>query len=91
MPEKIWREVLEWILGRKPPEVTAGDVAGQFDLSYPSASQLLERLRRWGNIRILGFDPAKRKNDEGGGRRRKVYEITEKGKKTVAWSKRRKK
>ncbi len=90
MPEKIWRKVLEWLSGRE--EFTAGDVAAGFDLSYPGASQLLERLRRWSYIRILGFDPAKRNPRKSpGGRRRKVYELTEKGKKAIEWQKKRRK
>jgi len=92
MTEKIWRGVLEWLGGRK--EFNAGDVAEEFDLSYAGASQLLERLRKWGYLRVLGYDPAvhtnpKRKSQ--GGRRRKVYEVTEAGKRAIEWGRKRRK
>jgi len=87
---RIWPEILRRI-GKR--EVSSADVADMLD--YPSteqggkrahwtACQLLRRLKNWGYIRRSGFaDP------EGGGvgRRRALYEITQKGLRKISGEK----
>jgi DNA-binding MarR family transcriptional regulator len=79
---KIWRQVLARISSKNPPEFTAGDVAKDFGMAYANAAQLLRRLQNWGHIRVLAFDPPA---GGGAGRRRKVYEMTDHGKKVAKY------
>ena len=81
----IWRDVLKRLVQRNPPEFTAFDITGDFDLSYAGAAQLLKRLQSWGHIRLIAFDPPA---GGGVGRRRKVYEVTKHGEKAAAYVKR---
>jgi predicted ArsR family transcriptional regulator len=74
---RIWKSVLEDLVHRNPPKFTAEDLVDEEELTPPSASQLLARLRQWGYIRLTGFAPA----SGGVGRQKHVYEVTEKAKK----------
>lgn len=80
----IWREVLKKLVERNPPEFTAIDITGDFQLSYAGAAQLLKRLQSWGHIRLIAFDPPA---GGGVGRRRKVYEVTKHGANAAAYVK----
>lgn len=89
-PSRKWRDVLVHVAARQDGEATAAQVADEMDLTYASAGQLLGRLRRWGKLRVVGFEDAvatnpppgkKRKRRAGAGRARLVYEITEAGRK----------
>jgi len=67
------------------PTFTAGDLLEDLDLDYPGAAQVLKRLQGWGCVRVVGFE-----SPEGGhGRRRKLYEVTEHGRRKVEREKRR--
>lgn len=95
---KLWKGVLLH-LARKPAgtEFTAGDLVEDLPEAvgtYAAAAQLLKRLQTWGLIRVSGFAPAvratpnpKKKNRRGaaGGRQRKVYEVTDHGRKKATW------
>lgn len=80
----IWRDVLKRLVHKNPPEFTAFDLTGVFDLSYAGAAQLLKRLQSWGHIRVIAFDPPA---GGGVGRRRKVYEVTKHGQNAAAYVK----
>lgn len=69
--------------------VTAADLAKEVGIDYPSVLQVMRRLRSWGYVRIVGFNPPK----GGLGRQRHVFEVTDKGMKKAEWEsgKRRKK
>lgn len=85
---KIWREVLAYLAKKKLAEFTAADVADGFGMEYANAAQLLKRLQTWGHVRVIGFDPAVHANPKTkgkGGRRRKVYELTEHGLKSAKY------
>ncbi len=84
LKRKIWRDVLKRLTQKNPPEFTAVDIMGDFELSYPGAAQLLRRLQSWGHIRLIAFDPPA---GGGAGRRRKVYEVTQHGKNAAAYVK----
>ena len=88
-PKKIWRGDLSGLAEENPPrQFTAADVAQEQELSYAAASNLLRRLKTWGHIRLVGFLPAASKT--GQGRRKKVYEVTDHGRKSAAFRKGRK-
>jgi hypothetical protein len=92
---KIWRGVLAHLAARKTPTFTAGDVASELDdvwenpggdggSAYAGAAQLLRRLQTWGHVRVIGFEPS----ESGLGRRRKLYEVTDHGRKCAKYYKR---
>lgn len=85
---KIWRDALALLEEHHGDgDFTAGDLVGEFDLLYAGAAQLLKRLQVWGYIRVKGFAPAVHENPKGGhgGRQRKVYVITEHGKRAARY------
>jgi predicted ArsR family transcriptional regulator len=86
-PRRIWRDALIHLASRKGDDFTAGDVAKEIGLDYNGAAKLLFRLHNWSHIRQVGFEDATAKNPgrHPGGRRRKVYEITDKGRRAAAW------
>lgn len=79
---KIWRKALAKMSLKNPPEFTAADVSKELGMAYSNAASLLKRLQTWGHIRVLGFDPPA---GGGAGRRRKVYEMTDHGKKVAKY------
>ena len=86
-PRRIWREALVHIVSRKGRDFTAGDLVKELGFDYNCAGKLLHRLHNWSHIRQVGFEDAAAKNPgkHPGGRRRKVYEITDKGRRAAAW------
>ena len=93
---KFWKGVLLHLAGRKgSEEFTAGDVAAEVGVPYAAAAQLLKRLQVWGDVRVVGFSPAVRaepnpkkggsRRGAAGGRQRKVYILTDHGKKKAAY------
>ena len=92
MAEKYWKDVLAWLVKSGKDEFTAHGITSEFDMSYPSASQMLGRLQAWGYLRLTGFERGVQKNPKkrGGGRTCKVYEVTENGHKKVKWEQRKK-
>jgi predicted ArsR family transcriptional regulator len=92
--ERHWKEDLVELVDRDK-EFTTEDAAEELDLTYAAAANLLKRLQGWGLLRVAGFDDpvhaAKRnpgrKGDRAGigGRRRKVYEVTDAARRKVEW------
>lgn len=84
---KIWRDVLAHVVSRKAATFTVAAVAGELDLDYASAGQVVGRLRQWGHVRLVGFeDPAStRENPSGRGRRRNVFEVTDHGRRAAEY------
>ncbi len=82
-PERrVWKDILIHVSKRKEGTFTAADLCDEMDLQYTSAGQVLGRLRRWGHVRVVGFEnPA----GNGPGRRRQSFEITEKGRSKVEY------
>lgn len=78
-----WKKILASL--ERVEEFDAGDIAKAHKMTYANAAQLLKRLQGWGCIRVIGFDSAVRKNPKSGGRRRKVYEVTPHGKRSIAY------
>jgi len=87
VPRRIWRDTLIHLASRKGQDFTAGDLVEELSFDYNSAAKLLFRLHNWSHIRQVGFEDAAAKNPgrHPGGRRRKVYEITDKGRRAAAW------
>lgn len=86
MKDIRWKDILASLEGEE--EFDAGKVAKAQKMPYANAAQMLKRLQNWGYIRVVGFDPAVRRNPKGrsmGGRRRKVYELTPHGKKSIEY------
>lgn len=77
--KRVWPGVVRELVRRNPPSVTASDLAKITGSSEASASQVLSRLRRWGYVRLEGFANA----PSGMGRRRHVYEPTDKARSYV--------
>jgi predicted transcriptional regulator len=78
---KKWRVLLEAMAGTNGATFTAADVASETRMARSAVSQILQRLRRWGHLRVIGFEPPK----GGIGRRLYVYEVTDHGKRAAAW------
>jgi hypothetical protein len=77
---RIWPDAIAALATRNPPTLTftAADVAAaRGDDNVVGAANLLKRLRDWGYIRLVGFEPPR--GGRAAGRRRHVYELTEKG------------
>lgn len=86
MKDIKWKSILASL--EEEEEFDAGKVSKTHKMPYANAAQILRRLQTWGYIRVVGFDPAVRRNPKGrsmGGRRRKVYELTEHGKKSIMY------
>ena len=74
---RIWPDVVLYAAHKNPPTFTTADIQKELDMDPPGACQVLRRLQMWGQVRVVGFAAP-----VGGlGRRRKVYELTETGKK----------
>lgn len=86
-PRRIWRDALAHLASRKGRDFTAGDLVQELTLDYNAAAKLLHRLHNWSHVRVVGFEAAAARNPgrHPGGRRRKIYEITEKGRRAAAW------
>lgn len=85
-PEKpvIWPAALLAAAENNPPKITTADLEEAIDVDAPSACQVLRRLQSWGLLRVVGFEAARTNpKNHGGGRRRKVYELTPAGERKV--------
>ena len=85
--ERHWKEDLVELVDRDE-EFTTEDAADRLGLTYAAAANLLKRLQGWGLLRVAGFGDPVRSNPRGrskGGRRRKVYEVTDAARRKVEW------
>jgi predicted ArsR family transcriptional regulator len=84
--KRIWRSLLSHLAKKNPPKTTAIDLADDVEMDYHCILQVLRRLRDWGYVKLVGFEPAE--GDRG--RQRHVFEVTPRGQRAAEYSPKRK-